>query len=88
MLDQDIELSDKAKDFTKLFETFQKSKPSGLDMNPIELMKLQHSTNNHGDIQSCTEQILAMEQRILARIDIMERNQNAKLDKILELLNK
>ena len=51
-------------------------------------MNLQQTNNPHGDSQSFSEQIEAMEQRILARIEIMERNQNAKLDKILELLHK
>ena len=88
MLDQDIQLSDKAKDFKKLFETFQQSKPPGLD--PMELMKsipLSPAATNH-DCQLCTEQIQSLEKRVINRLDIMERNQNAKLDQILSLLNK
>ena len=88
MLDQDIQLSDKAKDFKKLFETFQQSKPPGLD--PMELMKsipLSPVAPTH-DCQSCTEQIQSLEKRVMNRLDIMERNQNAKLDQILSLLNK
>ena len=97
MLDQDIQLSDKAKDFKKLFETFQQSKPPGLDpmalmnqeLDPMQLMKsipMAPPPTNH-DCQSCTEQIQSLEKRIMNRLDTMERNQNAKLDQILTLLN-
>merc|ERR1712062_27706 len=87
MLDQDIQLSDKAKDFKQLFETFQQSKPPGLD--PMELMKsIPISSATNHDCQSCTEQIQSLEKRVMNRLEIMESKQNEKLDQILSLLNK
>ena len=79
---QDIELSDKAKDFKKLFETFQKTKqvdaPSTME-NPMEIhLKM---LENQLMQRVCEENA-----KILKKMEEMEARQNAKLDKIIALL--
>ncbi len=96
VLDEGGELSDKAKDFKMLFETFQKSKP------PSMMMAMQKPTLNNTEIfqsmtktveqskpevdidqcQHCGKRFDALERRIQE----LEARQNEKLDRILSLM--
>ena len=99
MLKKDnIELSDKAKEFKQLFENFQKSAPpsmqilgnGGLSNLPanLDLKQLQQSSNlPKSNCDLCETKIKELETRIFSKLEEMEKKQNEKLDLIINLLN-
>jgi len=99
MLKKDnIELSDKAKEFKQLFENFQKSAPptmqilgnGGLSNLPsnLDLKQLQQGSNlSKSNCDFCETKIKDLETRIFTKLEDMEKKQNEKLDLIINLLN-
>ena len=99
MLKKDnIELSDKAKEFKQLFENFQKTAPptmqilgnGGLSNLPsnLDLKQLQQGSNlPKSNCDFCETKIKELENRIFTKLEDMEKKQNEKLDLIINLLN-
>merc|ERR1711976_767403 len=98
MLKKDnIELSDKAKEFKQLFENFQKSAPptmqilgnGGLSNLPpnLDLKQFQQGSSLPKSNCDCETKIKELETRIFTKLEEMEKKQNEKLDLIINLLN-
>ena len=96
---ENIELSDKAKEFKQLFENFQKSAPptmqilgnGGLTNLPpsLDLKQLQGSNlpKSEANCDFCQTKIKELETRIFTKLEDMEKKQNEKLDLIINLLS-
>lgn len=90
-LSPDLLLSDKAKDFKKLFETFQKTKPPSLIPTQADpeilksMMSMRSQIPEHKNSKGCDEclaKLDSLEKKILDRLD----QQDAKLNHILDIL--
>lgn len=88
-INPDLPLSDKAKDFKKLFETFQKTSsipPTDPHPDMIKSMMSMSTIQNvqQHDCKDCASKIDALEAKIMLKFE----EQDAKLSEILNLLKK
>lgn len=85
------ELTDKAKEFKKLFDTFQSTKPPSLE-KPFSISQEQSSASSNAltfqpeHLLMFESRLRDVERRICDKIDAIEQRQNEKLEKIIKLL--